>query len=147
MKPNYKHLSVLLLGALWIVGMLYFLYGCSANYHFTKFLNKGGKIDTTERVVTVEKTIKVNGKDSIIFVQMPLNCPEVQIPLTRQEIRYKYRIQRDSIETVRYVTKWKTKEVVKVAKVHKRKPFNWFWIGLGIGLIIPILFRFVIKKL
>jgi len=147
MKLNYKHLSVLLLGALYIVGMLYLLYGCSANYHFTKFINKGGKIDTTERIVTVEKTIKVNGKDSIIFVQMPLNCPEVQIPLTRQEIRYKYRLKRDSIETVRYVTKWKTKEVVKVAKVHKRKPFNWFWIGLGIGIFTPILIRFVIKKL
>jgi hypothetical protein len=147
MKPNYKHLSVLLLGALWIVGMLYFLYGCSANYHFTKFINKGGKIDTISKVVTVEKTIKVNGKDSIIFVEMPLNCPEVQIPPTRQEIRYKYRLKRDSIETVRFVTKWKTKEVVKVAKAKERKPFNWFWIGLGIGLIIPILIRFVIKKL
>jgi hypothetical protein len=127
--------------------MLYFLYGCSANYHFTKFLNKGGKIDTTERVVTVEKTIKVNGKDSIIFVQMPLNCPEVQIPPTRTEIRYKYKLKRDSIETVRFVTKWKTKEVVKVAKIHKRKPFNWFWIGLGIGLIIPILIRLIVKRL
>lgn len=122
------------------------LNGCSANYHFTKFLNKGGKIDTTERVVTVEKTIKVNGKDSIIFVQMPLNCHEVQIPPTRQEIRYKYRIQRDSIETVRYITKWKTKEIVKVAKIQQRKRFNWFWIGLGIGLIIPILINFVIKR-
>jgi hypothetical protein len=78
---------------------------------------------------------------------MPLNCPEVQIPPTRQEIRYKYRIQRDSIETIRYVTKWKTKEIVKVAKVYKRKTFNWFWIGLGIGIFTPILFRFVIKKL
>jgi len=123
------------------------LTGCSANYHFTKFLNKAGTIDTTERIVSVEKTIKVNGKDSIILVEMPLKCPEVQIPPTRQEIRYKYRIQRDSIETVRYVTKWKTKEVVKVAKIQQRKPFNWFWIGLGIGLIIPILIRFVIKKL
>jgi hypothetical protein len=147
MKPNYLKISAFLLGALYIVGMLYFLYGCSANYHFTKFLNKGGKIDTISKVVTVEKTIKVNGKDSIIFVEMPLNCPEVQIPPTRTEIRYKYKIKRDSIETIRYVTKWKTKEVVKVAKVNKRKPFNWFWIGLGIGLIIPILIRFVIKKL
>jgi len=147
MKPNYKHLSVLLLGALYIVGMLYFLYGCSASYHFGKFLNKGGKIDTTERVVTVEKTIKVNGKDSIIFVQMPLNCPEVQIPLTRQEIRYKYRLKRDSIETIRYVTKWKTKEVVKVAKAKERKPFNWFLIGLAIGIFIPILIRLIVKRL
>jgi hypothetical protein len=147
MKPNYKHLSVLLLGALYIVGMLYFLYGCSASYHFGKFLNKGGKIDTTERVVSVEKTIKVNGKDSIIFVQMPLNCPDVQIPPTRQEIRYKYRIQRDSIETIRYVTKWKTKEVVKVAKAKERNPFNWFLIGLAIGIFTPILIRLIVKKL
>lgn len=147
MKTNYLKISAFLLGALYIVGMLYFLYGCSANYHFTKFLNKGGKIDTTEHIVEVNKMIKINGKDSIIFVQMPLKCPEVQIPPTRQEIRYKYRIQRDSIETIRYVTKWKTKEVVKVAKVQNRKPFNWFLIGLAIGLIIPILFRFVIKKL
>jgi hypothetical protein len=126
---------------------LMLFYSCSASYHFGKFLKKGGTIDTTERIISVEKVIKVNGKDSIITVLMPLNCPEVQIPLTRQEIRYKYKIQRDSIETIRYVTKWKTKEVVKLAKVHKRKPFNWFWIGLGIGLILPILFRFVIKKL
>jgi hypothetical protein len=123
------------------------LTGCSANYHFGKFLKKGGKIDTTERIINVEKTIKVNGKDSIITVLMPLKCPEVQIPPTRQEIRYKYRIQRDSIETIRYVTKWKTKEVVKLAKAKERNPFNWFLIGLAIGIFTPILIRFVIKKL
>jgi hypothetical protein len=127
--------------------MISILYGCSASYHFGKFLKKGGTIDTTERIVSVEKVIKVNGKDSIILVEMPLNCPEVQIPATRYETRLEYRLKRDSIETVRYVTKWKTKEVVKVAKVKERKPFNWFWVGLGIGLILPILFKFVINKL
>ncbi len=131
-----------LIALLLIIGF----YSCSASYHFGKFLKKGGTIDTTERIVSVDKVIKINGKDSIITVLMPLNCPEVQIPPTRQEIRYKYRIQRDSIETVRYVTKWKTKEVVKLAKVSKRKPFNWFWIGLGIGIFIPIYFNFVIKR-
>jgi len=150
MKPNYKHLSVLLLGALWIVGMLYFLYGCSANYHFTKFINKGGKIDTTERIVTVEKTIKVNGKDSIIFVQMPLNCPEVQIPPTRQEIRYKYKLKRDSIETVRYVTKWKTKlvKIEKKAEVKKAKVnvWNWFFCGIALGIWIAVLVVYLIRK-
>ena len=147
MNLDFRKIFIIILGSLWLWLMISILYGCSANYHFTKFLNKGGKIDTTERVVTVEKTIKVNGKDSIIFVEMPLNCPEVQIPPTRQEIRYKYRIKRDSIETVRYVTKCKTKEVVKLAKVHKRKPFNWFWIGLGIGIFTPILIRLIVKRL
>jgi hypothetical protein len=123
------------------------LNSCSASYHFGKFLKKGGTIDTTDHIVTVNKMVKVNGKDSIIFVQMPLNCPEVQIPATRYQTRLEYRLKRDSIETIRYVTKWKTKEVVKVAKIQQRKRFNWFWIGLGIGLLIPILIKFVIKKI
>jgi hypothetical protein len=131
MKTNYKYISVLLLGTLYIVGILYFLYGCSANYHFNKFLDKGGKIDTTEHIVEVNKMIKVNGKDSIITVLMPFNCPEVQIPQTKQEIRYKYRIQRDSIKTVRFVTKWKTKEVVKVAKAESKVRTNWILLLVG----------------
>jgi hypothetical protein len=148
MKPNYLKISAFLLGALYIVGMLYFLYGCSANYHFTKFLNKGGKIDTTERIVTVEKTIKVNGKDSIIFVQMPLNCPEVQIPPTRTEIRYKYRLKRDSIETVRFVTKWKTKEVVKVAKTQNKSNWlTWLLVGFGIAQGLRLAWILIQKRL
>jgi hypothetical protein len=150
MKLNYKHLSVLLLGALYIVGMLYFLYGCSANYHFGKFLKKGGKIDTTDHIVTVNKMVKVNGKDSIIFVEMPLKCPEVQIPPTRTEIRYKYRLKRDSIETVRFVTKWKTKTVriekkaeVKQAKVNV---WNWFFGGIALGIWIAVLVVYLIRK-
>jgi len=148
MKPNYLKISVLLLGALWIVVMLYFLYGCSANYHFTKFLNKGGKIDTISKVVTVEKTIKVNGKDSIIFVEMPLNCPEVQIPPTRTEIRYKYRLKRDSIETIRYVTKWKTKEVVKVAKTENKSNWlTWLLVGFGIAQGLRLAWILIQKRL
>lgn len=147
MNIDFRKILIITLGLLWLWLTFTILYGCSANYHFGKFLKKGGTIDTTERIIQVEKTIKVNGKDSIITVLMPLNCPEIQIPPTRYETRLEYRLKRDSIETVRYVTKWKTKEVIKVAKIHKRKPFNWFWIGLGIGLLIPILFKFVIKKI
>jgi hypothetical protein len=150
MKPNYLKISAFLLGALYIVGMLYFLYGCSANYHFTKFINKGGKIDTISKVVTVEKVIKINGKDSIIFVQMPLNCPEVQIPPTRQEIRYKYKLKRDSIETVRYVTKWKVKEHTKTVRIEDKsnKKSNWFmWLVVGFGIAQGLnLAWFIIKR-
>lgn len=147
MNVDFRKILIIILGSLWLWLMISIIYGCSANYHFGKFLKKGGTIDTTERIVSVEKVIKVNGKDSIILVEMPLNCPEVQIPPTRYQTRLKYRLKRDSIETVRYVTKWKTKEVVKVAGKKARKPFNWFWIGLGIGLLIPILIKFVIKKI
>ena len=148
MKLNYLKLSAFLLGALYIVGMIYVLYGCSANYHFTKFLKKGGTIDTTDHIVEFNKMVKVNGKDSIIFIEMPLKCPDVQIPPTRQEIRYKYRIKRDSIETIRYVTKWKTKEVVKVAKIENKS--NW-WVWFIVGFIASFLVRqvgiIIMKKL
>jgi hypothetical protein len=148
MKINYLKISAFLMGALYIVGMLYVLYGCSANYHFGKFLKKGGTIDTTDHIVTVNKMVKVNGKDSIIFIEMPLKCPEVQMPPTRQEIRYKYKIQRDSIETIRYVTKWKTKEVVKVAKIENKS--NW-WVWFIVGFIASFLVRqlgiMILKKL
>jgi hypothetical protein len=147
MNLDFRKILIIILGTLWLWLMISILYGCSASYHFGKFLKKGGTIDTTERIVSVEKVIKVNGKDSIILVEMPLNCPEVQIPATRYETRLEYRLKRDSIETIRYVTKWKTKEIVKVAKIQQRKRFNWFWVGLGIGLIIPILTKFVINKL
>lgn len=133
-----------LIGLILMIG----LTGCSANYHFTKFLNKGGKIDTISKVVTVEKTIKVNGKDSIIFIEMPLNCPEVQIPPTRQEIRYKYKLKRDSIETVRFVTKWKTKEVVKVAKIeNKSNWWVWFIVGFGIAQGLRLAWILIQKRL
>ena len=147
MQIDFRKILIITLGLLWLWLTFTILYGCSASYHFGKFLKKGGTIDTTERIVSVEKTIKINGKDSIITVLMPLNCPEVQIPATRYETRLEYRLKRDSIETIRYVTKWKTKEVVKLGKIQQRKRFNWFWVGLGIGLLIPILIKFVIKKI
>ena len=113
------------------------LVSCSANYHYGKFIKKGGKIDTTERVVEVEKLVKVHGKDSVIKLKIPVNCPEVQIPPTRQEIRYKYKLQRDSIQTVRYVTKWKTKDVRTKAK-------NKFWTGVLYGILGTIIGYFLL---
>lgn len=149
MKTNYTKLSIVLFGIFWIVLITFFLYGCSASYHFGKFIKKGGTIDTTKRIIQVEKVINVNGKDSIILVEMPLNCPEIQIPPTRQEIRYKYKIQRDSIKTYRYAVKWKTKEVVKVAKSESKVKTNWILllVGWGLGLLtIAILKRLFNQK-
>lgn len=138
-------IALIWLTAIGLIAMV--LFSCSANYHFGKFLNKGGKIEPKTEYVTTTDTIKVNGKDSVITVRIPVTCPEVQIPPTRTEIRYKYKLQRDSIQTVRYVTKWKTKEVVKVAKSENKKPFNWFWIGLVVGIVSAVVIRLIWKKL
>ena len=150
MKPNYTKISIVLFGIFWIVLITFFLYGCSASYHFGKFIKKGGTIDTTERVVSVEKVIKVNGKDSIITVRVPVTCPEVQIPPTRQEIRYKYKLQRDSIQTVRYVTKWKTKKL-KIEKKAETKQlkvnvWKWFFGGLAVGIWTALIIVYLTYK-
>lgn len=147
MNIDFRKVLIIILGSLWLWLMISILYGCSASYHFGKFLKKGGTIDTTERIVSVEKVIKVNGKDSIILVEMPLNCPEVQIPLTRYQTRLEYRLKRDSIKTVRYVTKWKTKEVVKVVKAESKNVWNWFWVGLAIGGISAVVIKLIWKRL
>jgi hypothetical protein len=128
------------------IALLLLLSSCSANYHFGKFLSKGGKIEQKTEYITTTDTIRINGKDSVIIIRVPVQCPEVQIPPTRTEIRYKYKLQRDSIQTVRYVTKWKTKEVVKVVGKKARKPFNWFWIGLAVGLISSIVIKKIVER-
>jgi hypothetical protein len=73
---------------------------------------------------------------------MPLKCPEVQIPPTRTEIRYKYRLKRDSIETVRYVTKWKTKlvKIEKKADVKQAKVKSRFTANEKLIIFIVLLF-------
>ena len=150
MKPNYTKLSIVILAIFYIAFAIFFLYGCSAQYHFTKFINKGGKIEQKTEYIETTDTIKVNGKDSIIILKTPVSCPEVQIPPTRTEIRYKYKLQRDSIKTVRYVTKWKTKDVVKTKRIETKNKSNWlFWFVAGVvaTIIIRQVFINLIKKL
>jgi hypothetical protein len=117
------------------------LFSCSANYHFGKFLKKGGQVGTKIELVETTDTIRINGKDSVILIKVPVTCPDVKIPPTRQEIRYKYKIQRDSIQTVRYVTKWKTKEVVKIAKSENKPKWWLLLVGLILGLLTIVIFK------
>lgn len=146
MKLNLFKIAFVLLSLFWIFMLTFFLYGCSASYHFGKFIKKGGKVEQKIEYIETTDTIKVNGKDSVIVLRVPITCPEVQIPPTRQEIRYKYKLQRDSIQTVRYVTKWKTKEVVKVAKNESKNVWNWFWIGFVSAVVIRLIFKFYAVK-
>ena len=116
----------------------------------------------------ITDTLIVKGDTIIRNIEVKQECPECK-PKTRLETRLEYRLDKKALrvmksmyedslkearkinasnnDRIKYVTKWKTKEVVKVAKTESKKPFNWFWIGLGIGLLIPILIKFVIKKI
>lgn len=145
MKINYTQLSTLVFFVLLSIYLM-FLISCSAKFHQRKFIQKGGKIEQTEKTITVTDTIKVNGKDSIIYRQISVNCPELVAPPTRYEIRYQYKTIRDSFETIRYITKYKYKEAVKTLKNDKKKGFGYNLRFIGIIafliLLIVLLFKF-----
>jgi hypothetical protein len=124
-----------------------FLISCSAKFHERKFIQKGGKIEQTEKNITVTDTLRINGKDSIIYREVSVKCPELQAPLTRYEIRYQYKTIRDTLKLIKYNTKYKYKEAIKTIKNDKRKGFayNFRFIGIIAFLILLIVLLFKFK--
>jgi hypothetical protein len=116
-----------------------FLVACSAEHHLRKFHQKGGEITPRIELVEYTDTIKVNGKDSVIVVKIPVTCPEVKVPepkwRTRLEYRYKYKIHRDTIRLMRTETKYKYKTVKAT-----NKPSRW-WVWLMIGFVLNWILR------
>jgi len=146
MKINYTQLSTLVFMILLSI-YLFFLISCSAKFHQRKFIQKGGKIICDTTVVTVNTTIKgKDGKDSIIYRQVSVKCPELVAPPTRYEIRYQYKTLRDTLKLIKYNTKYKYKEAVKTIKNDKKKSFGYNLRFLGIIafliLLIVLLFKF-----
>lgn len=124
--------------------LLLILTSCSAEWHFGKFIKKGGKVETKIEVVEYTDTIKVNGKDSIILVRVPVTCADVKIPeprwRTKLEYKYRYKIHRDTVRLNRDVVKYKYKEK-KVAE----KRSNWLWWYIS-GVVSYLIGSFVIRK-
>jgi len=123
------------------------MISCSAKFHQRKFIQKGGKIICDTTMFTVTDTIKgKDGKDSIIYRQVSVKCPELQAPLTRYEIRYQYKTIRDTLKLIKYNTKYKYKEAVKTIKNDKKKSFGYNLRFIGIIafliLLIVLLFKF-----
>ena len=147
MKINYTHLATLVFMFLLSI-YLFFLISCSAKFHERKFIQKGGKIEQTEKTITVTDTLRINGKDSIIYRQVSVNCPELVAPPTRYEIRYQYKTIRDTLKVIKYNIKYKNKLAVKTLKNEKKKSFgyNLRFIGIIALLILLIVLSFKIFK-
>jgi hypothetical protein len=147
MKINYTHLATLVFMFLLSI-YLFFLISCSAKFHQRKFIQKGGKIICDTTIVTVNTIVKgKDGKDSIIYREVSVNCPELQAPLTRYEIRYQYKTIRDTLKLIKYNTKYKYKEAVKTIKNDKKKSFgyNLRFLGIIAFLILLIVLLFKLK--
>ena len=124
-----------------ILLLLIFLSSCTAQYHLRKYQNKGGicgRIDTIR--VTKYDTInhRYYYKDSLILVN------DRVIPMTRQEVRYEYKLKRDTIhlkETqIKYLYKQQKAEIKK--EKSKSTPLNLFLILLIMIAAIVISFKF-----
>jgi hypothetical protein len=125
-----------------------FLISCSAKFHERKFIQKGGKIICDTTLVTVTDTLRINGKDSIVYRQISVNCPELVAPPTRYEIRYQYKTIRDTLKVIKYNIKYKNKLAVKTIKNEKKRGvwYNLRFIGIIALLILLIVLSFKIFK-
>jgi len=146
MKINFTQLWTLILAFLLSIYLM-FLISCSPNYHMRKFINKGGVIKNDTTIVTLTDTIKgKDGKDSIIYRTISVQCPELEAPKTRWQTRieykYRYKTIRDSFETIRYIVKQDRKEAVKQAKISNKKSLGYIvkFISVIVGLLILIVY-------
>jgi hypothetical protein len=140
MKIDYGKIIAMWVLLMWSMCTVLWLTGCSAQHHLKRYQSKGGvcgKIDTIRvtRFDTLTNTFYYH--DSIIVVNDRI------VPLTRQEVRYQYRVHRDTIrmrETiVKEITK-QAKEETKQTKAENRSP--WVWVILAvIGLVALVLIK------
>ena len=159
---------------LWSACMVLWLTSCATpnaakqKKHWDKFIYYGGKVDTVTRTVTKEIIVKgKDGKDSLIYVDVPVKCPEPQIEYKdRWHIRHMAKAERDSMKHVENILKMlikhkdrankeNTKQVkeltkqVKEATKKKRQerktksqPWKLAIVALGLVALIIILLRF-----
>ena len=126
--------------------MALFIYSCSnpSKIH-QRAVNRGYK--HTDRVVTVKvtDTIKLNGKDSLIFRDVKALCPEYEAQPKRYEVRYAYKTKRDTLRLIKYQTKWKVKESVKIQRIKDKVSFwqklRYLLIGVIVGWIARIFYK------
>ena len=139
---------VALLCAFWIG----FLSSCSSQYHMSKFIKKGGKIKNDTTLVTLNDTIQINGKDSVIVRTVQAVCPEMKSPKTRYEwrIEYRYKTKVEKAQ-IKYQTKYiKQQRKADIANTKFRfkqenknnKTLNLLLIVLGLITLTILAFKF-----
>jgi hypothetical protein len=141
---------------------------CSPQFHLDKFYKKGGKIEQVTKTVTLTDTVTINGKDSIIYRKVNIDCPEPIIE-TRWKVRFDNKRFKDSLNSVRtqykdslrfalktYKNELKTEvKTVKsndktkrtVTRQENKRSIWLFWLGLAVGVIIMLLIKLGIKYL
>ena len=140
MKINYGKIIAMWVLLMWSMCMVLWMTSCSAQHHLKRYQSKGGvcgKIDTIRVTKYDTLTNTYYYSDSLVIVNDRI------VPLTRQEVRYRYKIHYDTLrhkETiVKEITK-QAKEETKQVRAENRSP--WIWVILAaIGLVALVLIK------
>lgn len=151
------------------------LFSChTPQYHYNKFIEKGGKIENKIDSIQVIKTI--NGEDSLVFIK--IGCPEVKFPKSKTEIRQEQKTKRKEIKSEEKIQLKKLRvEIKRLEEENKtlrtklrkepkinrqnnttkrtelrqdRKKYNSFWIiiiAYVFGILTPTLFKLIKKAI
>jgi hypothetical protein len=152
MSNEDKEFRLLIIIALLCAFWIGFLSSCSPQYHMTKFIKKGGIIKNDTTLITVNDTIRINGKDSVIVRTIQAVCPEMKSPKTRYETRIEYRYKTKVEKAqIKYQIKY-IKQQTKADKVNTRfrfkqenknnKTLNLLLIVLGLITLTILAFKF-----
>ena len=150
MKIDYRPLLFLMLSTILAFLLIMGMASCSSSYHLRKFYDKGGKLEVKKTEITIHDTLRINGKDSIIEKTIQIDCPEPKAPLTRYEIRYKYKTLHDTLELIRYKTRVEYKERIRTLKTDVKtnplrqiKSFILWGVLIVVGLFV---FNWISKR-
>lgn len=129
-------LLVILLIALTAIVMVG-ISGCSdaklAQQGYKKFIKHGGKIDCKNDTIWKKDTTYVDGKIIIDSFPIPCNCPTLELPKTKYQIRYEWKTKRDSIDVIKYKIKYEYKTIIKYKKIEEKAKFSWTWFLIALS--------------
>jgi hypothetical protein len=95
------------------IPILLILCSCSQTFHLDKFYKKGGQVKNIETIM--RDTITINGKDSIIYRKLNIECPQPTTQ-TRWRTRFDNKRFKDSLKVVRIQYKDSLRYALKTYK-------------------------------
>jgi uncharacterized integral membrane protein len=88
-----------------------------ATKHYKKFIKYGGKFNCDNDTLWKYDTTFVDGKVKIDSFPIPCNCPEVELPKTRWEIRHMAKRERDSMKHVEEMLQLEIKRLKGIKQI------------------------------
>ena len=132
------------------LAILLLLNSCSAQYHLNKAISKGYACEQTSdtiRITTLD-SIPVIIHDSIVWEKF-INTKDtiikyktVYVPKTRLDKKIEYRLKVKTIYKDRIVEKAQA----KATQPKTRGNLSLLFVGVGIGLLLSYLFKFVRQR-